>query len=194
MTPTRLPTTLFPAPETLALQVYPSPFLVTRALEVPDPFDPRLTPLIERMLTICREGKGVGLAANQAGWLRRVIVIDLHAAHAGPNFCGAIINPKITRRSGVVVSHGEGCLSFPGVRVDVKRSAEITVEGHIWDAGKVERGTLRLAASTLLLVVQHEVDHLDGRSLPDVVGNAARNKLKPLLRDLESAHATTARP
>lgn len=97
-------------------------------------------------------GAGTGLAANQVGVLKRIIVIDISG------FNETIINPEITRRFGGLVGREEGCLSFPGIRVMKVRHRQIVVEGFDEARNEVRHKLKGWAAR----VVQHEVDHLNG--------------------------------
>lgn len=111
-------------------------------------------PFVKEMFRVMREGKGLGLAANQVGVLLRIIVVQVGS------FRQAIINPVITQRFGgdTHFKGGEGCLSFPGQRVKIVRDARVTVEGFNarWEPVRFK---LRGDAA---IVVQHEIDHLDG--------------------------------
>ena len=99
--------------------------------------------------------KGIGLAANQIGELKRVIVI--HAK----GFKQELINPVIVKRGKAKDSSKEGCLSFPGMEVTMIRHKSITVEGYDRDWNPIRRKLNGLAA----FCVQHEVDHLDGKTI-----------------------------
>lgn len=101
------------------------------------------------------QGKGCGLAANQIGEDRRIIVI-----HAN-GFKQVIVNPVITKSYGGRVISKEGCLSFPGVTAKVMRHKQIIVEGFDQDWKPVKRKLKGLAA----YCVQHEVDHLNGKTI-----------------------------
>jgi len=98
------------------------------------------------------EKDGIGLAANQIGILKRIVVI---ADKEGPLI---LINPEIIEKSWLKNIMEEGCLSVPGVFGTVKRHKKITV------AAINSRGeTLKLKAEGMLArVIQHEIDHLDG--------------------------------
>jgi peptide deformylase len=100
-----------------------------------------------------KERGGAGLAAPQIGDLRRVIVINYAST------CMVVVNPVVVKAPGkIVTSIGEGCLSFPGRRVDVKRSKRVLVEGfdEHWQPVKID------ARNFLAFVFQHEIDHLNG--------------------------------
>jgi peptide deformylase len=109
--------------------------------------------LVKEMFELMRKSQGVGLAAPQVGHLWRLVVIEYGAVSC------AIINPVITKWPGkIVTSIGEGCLSFPGKKVDVKRHKRVVVEGF-----DVDWSPLRIdARGHMAFIVQHELDHLDG--------------------------------
>ena len=108
--------------------------------------------LVRGMVKIMYEGKGVGLAANQVGDIRRVIIIN------ADNFRKAIINPVITKTSKQTVKSVEGCLSFPKKEATIIRHKQITVEGFTPDWKPFKQKLRGLTA----ICVQHEVDHLNG--------------------------------
>ena len=95
---------------------------------------------------------GVGLAAVQIGVLKRVILINTDKLQA------IIINPVITKRGNQTKMSREGCLSFPGKFVNVKRHNIVEVEGFDRDWNPVKFKCRALTA----FCVQHEIDHLDG--------------------------------
>ena len=129
------------------------PVLRSVASPVTD-FDAALAAEVERMVELMRDGMGVGLAATQLGVLRRLLVFQ-----AGPDApATALINPEIEWSSDELVSAEEGCLSLPGVVVDVERPLHVRVR-----AQDAQGGRLSIEASGLeARVIQHEVDHLDG--------------------------------
>lgn len=101
---------------------------------------------------------GVGLAANQVGLEERLFVFNVPGGESG-----TILNPRITRRTCGKVRSTEGCLSLPGVRAVVERDKQITVEGFTLDWQPYKRKLRGLQA----IVFQHEIDHLDGKTLLD---------------------------
>lgn len=108
--------------------------------------------LIGMMWDLMYRNKGIGLAANQIGELKRVIVI-----HAN-GFKQELINPVITKRYGGKVMNKEGCLSYPLLQVKVSRYKQVIIEGFDRDWRPIKRKLKGLAA----YCAQHEVDHLDG--------------------------------
>ena len=95
---------------------------------------------------------GIGLAANQIGVLKRIILMNCNG------FMGIVINPVITKKSGKVKNSTEGCLSFPGKQVKVKRDNQITVTGFDENWKPITKKCKALTA----FCVQHEIDHLNG--------------------------------
>lgn len=122
----------------------------------PVPINEDVTDIIKGMLELCfsDEGRkiGLGLAANQAGINKRIIVINYASLSEG------LINPVIEKYRGGVYNSSEACLSFPGKMIKVKRHKIIKVSwfNENWEAQSISmRGILAC-------VVQHEVDHLNG--------------------------------
>ncbi len=147
----------------LDIRTFGDPVLKTRAAPV-ESFDESLVRLTQDMLATMREQEGVGLAANQVGRLKRVFVAAIEDEEY------VIVNPVLADWSETTESVPEGCLSIPGIQVDVERPTEVTVSGQ--DAsGK----PLELRATDLLArVLQHEVDHLDGVLILDRTDRQSR--------------------
>ena len=135
----------------LEVKTFGDPVLKTRATKVKE-FDEALIRLTEEMLVTMREREGVGLAANQVGRLRRVLVAGIEEDEY------VLVNPVIEARSEETEVLAEGCLSIPGIQVNVERPVAVTVSGQ--DASGDE---VRFEAEGLLArIFQHEIDHLDG--------------------------------
>jgi len=129
------------------------PVLRSAASPVTD-FDAALAAEVERMIEIMRDGMGVGLAATQLGMLRRVLVFKA-GSDAPPT---ALVNPEIEWSSQDLATAEEGCLSLPGVIVEVERPLHVRISA-LDPSGE----PLSIEASGLeARVIQHEVDHLDG--------------------------------
>ena len=148
------------------------PVLKSRASEVAE-FGPGLRAEVERMIGIMRDGMGVGLAATQLGILRRMLVFQ--AGHDPEPT--ALVNPRIEWRSEDVAVAEEGCLSLPGVAMDVERSLHARLSGLDVDGEPVMLEASGLEAR----VLQHEIDHLDGVLILD---RAPRDQRKAALRAL----------
>lgn len=137
-------------------------------------FDEALRAEVERMGGLMQDGMGVGLAATQLGILRRILVLQ-----AGPDApVTALVNPVIewSSRKDLTTAE-EGCLSIPGVVLDVERPLFVRVSA-LDPAGK----PLRIEASGLeARVIQHEMDHLDGVL---ILQRAPRDQRRAALRAL----------
>jgi peptide deformylase len=155
----------------LSIVTYPDEPLRRQAAPV-EIIDKQLRKLISDMTDTMYQAPGIGLAANQVGELLQVVVIDVRRENDESGLL-TLINPRIVAVQGQV-SFEEGCLSVPGYYAHVKRYEEITVE-----ALDIEGKPLRIEASGLLAVVlQHELDHLNGRLFIDHLNPIARDIFK----------------
>ena len=148
------------------------PVLKSRASEVAG-FGPELRAEVDRMIGIMRDGLGVGLAATQVGILRRLLVFQA-GRDSEPT---ALVNPTIDWMSDEVVVAEEGCLSLPGVAMDVERALHARLTGLDVDGEPVTIEASGLEAR----ILQHEIDHLDGVLILD---RAPRDQRKAALRAL----------
>jgi peptide deformylase len=155
------------------IRQYGDPVLRMRAKEV-DEFDEDLGRLVERMKRLMADANGVGLAANQVGVLRRVLVL-VPAPDEEPI---ALVNPRIVERAGEAEVDDEGCLSLQGVLVPVERPVSVTVEGQDPHGEDVRVELAELGAR----VVQHEIDHLDGVLILDRTTDESRRAALAILR------------
>lgn len=130
--------------------------------------------LIQAMMETMREHKGVGLAAPQVGINEQIFVADTGDG------VRVFVNPKIIKKSGVA-SMEEGCLSIPGVVVHIKRPARITVHYLDENNKQVEQAFGDLMAR----VIQHEIDHLNGKLIVDYASLIQKRKLRGQLKALQ---------
>ena len=157
----------------LDIRTFGDPVLKTRAAPV-ESFDDSLGRLTEEMLATMRENDGVGLAANQVGRLKRVLVASVDDEDY------VIVNPVLSERSETTERGQEGCLSIPGINVEVDRPTAVTVTGQ--DASGEP---LRIEAQDMLArVLQHEVDHLDGVLILDRTDRQSRKAAMREWREL----------
>ena len=155
------------------IRQWPDPVLRMRAREVED-FDDDLRRLSERMKGLMVDANGVGLAANQAGVLRRVFVFRT----GDEDELVAAVNPRIVEPSEEREPDDEGCLSLQRVLVPVERHVGLTLE-----AQGVEGAPIRFELEGLeARVVQHELDHLDGVLILDRTTPEARREAMAALR------------
>jgi peptide deformylase len=155
------------------IRQYPDPVLRLAAQEVRE-FDDDLAQLVERMKRLMQDARGVGLAANQVGVLRRVFVIQ-EAEDAEPR---ALVNPVIVERSDETEPDDEGCLSMQGVVVGVERALRVRIDARDESGEAVELELEDLAAR----VAQHELDHLDGVLILDRTTDEDRREALAVLR------------
>lgn len=132
--------------------------------------------LIKAMLETMLDHKGIGLAAPQVGINEQILVADAGDGE-GPI---AVINPKIIKKSGSGKME-EGCLSIPGVVINIKRPSKVTVRFMDENGKEVEKEFFDLWAR----VIQHETDHLHGKLIIDYAGILAKKKIKQQLKELE---------
>ncbi len=143
--------------------------------------------LAESMLETMYEAEGCGLAAPQVGVPKRLVVIDCGWG-SGEKTPYVLINPEIIEVSDETRVTGEGCLSFPGVTVEVERPRRVVVH-----AMNLDGDVMRYEADGTLMAVclQHEIDHLDGKTLLDHLGPMARMRVK---RQVQEAIEAGAKP
>jgi peptide deformylase len=141
-------------------------------------FDEDLAADAERMIGLMRDASGVGLAATQLGVLRRLLVFQA-GADAEPT---VLVNPEIEWSSGALVTAEEGCLSLPGVIVDVERPLHVRVRG--FDSAGAP--LLIEGAGLEARVLQHEIDHLDGVLMIDRAEREQRREALRALREGET--------
>jgi len=154
------------------------PVLKTRARPV-DRFDDNLVREVRRMGQVMHDSLGIGLAATQVGVLHRVLVYRVEPEAP----IAAVVNPVLEWSSKEKEVSDEGCLSLPGVLVEVDRPV------HVRISGQDERGEgLLIEASGLeARVLQHELDHLDGVLILDRTSRDQRKQAMRALREQERA-------
>jgi peptide deformylase len=147
--------------------------LRTPSKDTPVPFDAATRAAIRDLVETFLEGsEAVGLAAPQIGIGKRIIVFrrkgfdDKDPDHKKED-CEILVNPRITQARGELVVGEEGCLSCPEIRVEIERYPEIKVRAFTPEGKKVTKRYLDFAAR----VVQHEMDHLEGKLIVDYEGS-----------------------
>ena len=116
--------------------------------------------IIKNMINLMYQENGIGLAANQAGYNRKIFVMDVSNERNDPQ---VFINPVITTKNNIKMGDTEGCLSCPGEQVKVSRSISVNLEWQC-EHGKDQHKTFYHLPSR---VVQHEMDHLNGKLIID---------------------------
>jgi peptide deformylase len=119
-----------------------------------------LNQIVEDMIAVMREnGNGAGLAAPQVGLPLRVFIAELPSQTPMPPL--VFINPTLSEPNGEDISMAEGCLSFPGVKIKVKRTEGIKIKAKNLEGKEIEFDLHGILAR----VVQHETDHCWGRTI-----------------------------
>lgn len=158
----------------LKILIFPDPRLRTVAKAV-EKVDDSLKKLTEDMLETMYEGSGIGLAATQVDIHRRVIVVDISEKKDEPL---VLINPVLKKViDPELKTYSEGCLSVPGFYEELERPSEIEISFQ--DVNGQDH-TL-IANGLLSVVVQHEMDHLEGKMMVDSISNVKREMIRKKL-------------
>ncbi len=160
------------AMELLEIVTFPDKFLPQPTKPVEN-IDGELQHLIDQMADTMFAAPGVGLAAIQVGSDKSLIIFDANAGQDRPSL-QVLINPKIIAHEGTVISENEGCLSVPDLRADVKRHAIVLVEG----VDREGRPVRMERDGFLSIVLQHEIDHLNGTLFIDRISALKRQLYK----------------
>jgi len=158
--------------KTLKILTYPDKFLSEPTKPVEN-IDEKIQNLIKDMASIMYQAPGIGLAAIQVGINKSLLVYDVSPRDEKRSL-QVLINPRIVESEGTTISEDEGCLSVPDFRANVKRAASVLVE-----AFDNKEKPLRIEAEGLLAVVlQHEIDHLNGILFIDRISSLKRGMYK----------------
>ncbi len=166
------------------IRIYPDPVLREIAEPVKD-IDEEIQSIIEKMFAaMYSTPNGIGLAANQIGEKKRVIVFDFHREEKKRGHPSVLINPEIVWSDGTITIE-EACLSIPNFSAKVTRKKRVGVRGYDKDGRPVE-----IEASDIEAVCfQHEIDHLNGILFIDHISSVKRallkKKLKKLLKNIK---------
>lgn len=130
-----------------------------------DKIDDKIKEIVNDMIETMYKHDGIGLAACQVGVLKRIVVYDIdYIKDEGVKTPKVLINPVITKSSRQMVTTEEGCLSFPDLFGCVDRHEKITVEATNLKGNKITINASNIES----VVLQHELDHLDGRVFVDI--------------------------
>lgn len=156
----------------LKIVTYPDNFL-KKAAKAVENIDGKLIEAVNNMGETMYAAPGIGLAAIQVGIDQSFLVYDISPADENRQL-NVLVNPRIVEKEGEVISENEGCLSVPDYRADVKRYASVLVEGYDGNEKPV-----RIEAHDLLaIVLQHEIDHLEGTLFIDRISSLKRQIYK----------------
>ena len=151
---------------------YPEPVLRQETKPITT-FDENLKQLAEDMADTMYEAPGIGLAAPQIGESVKLIVVDISKDRDNEREYMTLVNPEIVAHEGFQIDE-EGCLSVPELTSKVKRYKKITVSYQDQD-GKPQELTTE---NRFAVVLQHEIDHLNGILFIDHLSSLKRNLYK----------------
>ena len=160
------------------IRQFGDPVLRTKARPI-DRFDGELREEIERMGQLMEDAIGVGLAATQVGVVHRLLVYRVQQDAE----LAALINPEVEWSGRDTESMEEGCLSLPGVLVDVDRPVHVRVRALNENGEPIVIEASGLEAR----VIQHEIDHLDGVLILDRTSREQRKEAMRILREAQQA-------
>ncbi len=173
-----------PVMSKLPIITAPDPILREKSLPV-ERVDAELHRLLDDMLETMYAAPGIGLAAIQVGIPRRVLVADI-AKDDEPRAPLFLINPKIVAFGEEMALHEEGCLSVPEHYAEIERPASCRVTYLDRDGQRQETTFDGLMAR----VIQHEIDHLDGKLFIDYLSRLKRDRvIKKLVKARREAAA-----
>jgi peptide deformylase len=162
----------------LELRYYGDRILRERAREV-EVFDDGLAELGRSMIELMHRERGVGLAGPQVGEGRRILIAlqmgDIEDDHAEPL---VVVNPEILERSTDTWVLEEGCLSIPGINGEVTRAVRMRLRYQDVEGREHEID----AEGMFARILQHEIDHLNGRLFIDYLSPAKKSLIKPRLK------------
>lgn len=153
-----------------------------KSVDLPVPLDKESREIIQTLIdSFLEKDDAVGLAAPQIGINKRIIVFRNKGFEGKGRIKNAddfevLVNPRINQARGEKVSMAEGCLSCPDIQVEISRFPEIKVRAVDAKGEKVNKKYLDYVAR----VIQHEVDHLDGKLIVDYGGDIYYPKSKQL--------------
>jgi peptide deformylase len=167
-------------PVLLPVRIIGDAILRARAKEIGS-VTPPIKELAQDMVHTMYLRDGVGLAAPQIGQSIRMVVVDPYWGREDAEKAPLVmIDPVITSSSGETVNE-EGCISIPGIYADVTRPSKISVQFTALDGSSHSLDLDGFAA----VVVQHEMDHLEGVLFTDRISTLAKLKLKRRIKELE---------
>lgn len=166
----------------LGIVCYPDRVLKEKCAPVVE-FGPELAAFANRMIELMRQAEGVGLAAPQVGVLIRLFVCNVTG---NPGEAQIMVNPEFAELTGAAEAD-EGCLSLPGVTVNVRRAARAIIHASDVHGQPIQLGGEGLQAR----VWQHEADHLDGKLIIDNMSPDDEIANRRMLKILREEHSSS---
>jgi len=168
----------------MKIHTYPDPVLKTKSAPIQD-IDAETQKLIDQMIVTMYAAPGIGLAANQVGVLKQLLVYDVSHKEKGPNPL-VLVNPEIVLTEGHI-AYDEACLSVLDYSAEVDRFAQIKVKGF----DRLGKPVDIEAEGILAVCLQHEIDHLNGVLFIDHISSLKRalykKRLKKMLKTEEDS-------
>ena len=161
------------------IRVDEDPVLRKKAKKV-DRFNGKLHSILDDMAETMYAAPGTGLAAIQVGIDKRIVIYDISNTEEGKRLLKVLINPEIIASNGVTISEDEGCLSVPDFRADVKRAARVHVKALNRKSEPIEIEADGFEA----VVLQHEIDHLNGVLFIDRISSLKRSLYKKRVKKI----------
>ncbi|MBV1901650.1 MAG: peptide deformylase [Kordiimonadaceae bacterium] len=172
---------------TLDITFGPAPIFRQKAHPIEE-VDDAVRKFAADLLDTMYEFRGIGMAANMVGVLKRIIVVDIQENNErNPLIC---INPKITWHSTEEELREEASLSYPGISAELKRPNEIKLSYLDIEGNKQEL----TAKGWLATVIQHEMDYLDGRTFLDRLSKMKRDRLIKKMQKQAKGHSACGDP
>ena len=157
------------------LTKYPAEILKQKAQPI-EKIDEGVAALAEKMIDIMVESNGIGLAAPQANLSLRMFVISLEAKK---DDAMVFINPKVEALGSLEVMQ-EGCLSVPGIYTNIKRAGKVRIIAQALDGSEF---TME-ADGLLARCIQHEYDHLEGKTIIDRMSTIGKLKYRKEIEEM----------
>ncbi|MEK7819385.1 MAG: peptide deformylase [Bacteroidota bacterium] len=174
---------------TLPILLYGN-IILRQEAKIVEEITPSKIKLIERMFETMYNANGIGLAANQIGVLKQIMIVDISANEEGKGILPmVIINPKILTEEDENVME-EGCLSIPEIRANVTRAKKIVLEYQDLKLNKRKITVDGLLARVIL----HEIDHLNGILFIDHLSATKKSLIKPKLRKISRGELIPSYP
>jgi len=167
----------------LRIHTWPDKILRKRCRKVKE-VDSKIRVLFDQMLALMREYKGIGLAANQAGGALSLVIVEAE------DRIFKLVNPVIVKKSGKCKIK-EGCLSFPGLEMEIPRAKKVLVRA-LNEHGQ----PLEIEAQNIIAVIfQHEIDHVNGITFIERASFLQKMRFAPLLSRIKKGtkHAMSQR-
>ena len=161
----------------LPIRIYGDPVLRKKSESVAQ-ITPEIKKIVRDMTEIMEKNDGIGLAAPQVGISKSIITMETKDGPLG------FINPRVLKESQEKIITEEGCLSFPGLFLKIKRPKSVEVESWVLNR---EKRLVKVKTSGLLArILLHELDHLNGVLFIDRISFIQRLKIRRTLKKIKS--------